>query len=138
MNLDRIPDTVAPIEVLWTLVALMALLLHFWAGQDARQDLRSLNLLHAPPLRLIAQSNIAVAYGLGYIQVVFVVIGIRAMTLPSPTPTGDPDVGAVLAGVAFIGAELILAGISWLSVYVRRRARELSRLELQNEAEGGE
>jgi hypothetical protein len=135
--IDRIPDTVAPIEVAWTLIALVALTLHGWAALDAKQDLRSLNLVHAPTLRLIAQSNIAVAYGLAYIQLVFAGIGIRAMTLPSPTATGDPDLGAVLAGLAFIGAELILAGISWLGVYVRRRSRELSRRELQHESEGG-
>jgi len=131
------PSTVEPIELLWTMTALVALGLHLWVGLDAWRDAGVLSGKYTRAEQLIRRANVLGALGLGWVQLVFALIGIRAMTVPSPTPTGDPDLVAVWAGFAFLSCEVVLAGLSLQSVSVRRRVREWMRIEITSEGQGG-
>lgn len=121
-------DTATPLEIAWTIGASLAVVLHLWTALDAREDLYGLGG-EDRGVRLIAHANMWVASGLALVQLVFVLVGVRAMAYPAPTPTGDPDAGALLAGLSFIGAEVVLVLISALGVYVRRQVRTWAKTD---------
>lgn len=124
-----IPETASPLEIGWTVIAVLAVLVCGWVVADARKDLTTLRRQPDSVLQVLAWANLIKASGIVVALAIMASIGIRAMLLPSPTPTGDPDAGANLSAVGLIVIELILAGISGLLAWTRHRVRTLYECE---------
>ena len=108
-------------ELLWTLVALLGVVLRLRLLRDALEDRRASKVLHADPaLAIIVAGRVrGEVVGLA-IKIGFVVIGFYAMTRVNP-PSG--------AGQAIVAAILILsvAGLDWNSWMNDRERNTLRR-----------
>lgn len=115
-------------QLAWTLVAFAALLFQVWVILDVHRDHGSID---NPGSRLTWWREILRAYGLWWVQVVMVFAGLYAFL--GPQPIAERTVGAQVFAAGFISVELVLFCISAMSVYARRRVRELERLDVLRE-----
>lgn len=125
-------ETTHPLELMWTLIAFIGLASSLWVVLEAFHDLRAPGTRADPILRGLALWNFGVANAVGQLLTIFMGIGIRAMTLPSPTPSGDPDLGSLLVAGSFIWGELLLTAIPLSGVWVRDWINRTARAEAGN------
>lgn len=114
------PGTASAWELLWTVIAGCGFLSALWVVFDAYHDLRAPETRADTILSRVAVWNLWVANGIGVVLTVFAGVGARALTLPSQTPSGEPDAGAILTALAFVGSELVLTAIPLTGVWLRR------------------
>jgi hypothetical protein len=130
------PETAHPLELAWTLIALVGLLSSLWVVMEAFHDLRAPGTRADPILHRLALWNFGVANAVGQVLTIFAGVGIRAMTLPSPTPSGDPDLSAMLVAAAFIWGELVLTAIPLSGVWMRDWINRTARAEAEDDWNG--
>lgn len=128
--LARLQDTAAPIEIVWCLISGIALAAHIWGAWDSVVDLRGLRRQGVNGLlSFTARGNIGVSGILTLAQGCFLLIGLRALGLPSPTPSGDPSPDAIVNILLLMGGELLMMTVSLFIVYFRRELRRRAREE---------
>ena len=123
------PPTASPLEVGWTLFAFFGLIGALgvaveaaadWRDQRARPDKAT------PRYRrdaLVAQTVFRNRVVAAFVQAVFVILGLRAMSLP-PNPASG-DVGTQATGLLFLLASLLMSGTALLDYRDRVRYRHI-------------
>lgn len=120
----EITNTITVPEILWTVFCLIGLFYNFRIFIRAFGDLRHLQIKRIDGLRRYSGRLSALTYGTWtLVQLVFVLIGVVAMTQPSP-PHQIVTALQIEITVAFILTSLIIAGASF---YNERGRRELLR-----------
>lgn len=121
----------APIELLWTLITVLALLGHAYGTIDAIIDVISLSRRSSKGvIRFAAIGQIFISGGLLLAQLMFLVPGIIADITESPTRTGDPSPTATITIACFIIGEIILACVSLGMIWFREEVRNRRDAEL--------
>jgi hypothetical protein len=126
-----IPATASPLEITWTLCALVALPVALWSLGDAARDLWALRKPHVYDLKILAWRDIAIDGLVSYLLIIMAIIGFRAMLLPPPPDVGDP-IGPVL-GWGAVGLEIWSVGIAIWLAWARHEVRRLGHRLLAGE-----
>lgn len=128
--------TVAPIELVWVLLTLGACIVHLLIVLDALHDMRTIRLVGLNGiLHRSIQGSVIGAVLLGAAQGCFLIIGLRALLVASPTTSGKPSLEAlILIGLLMAGEGLIFAA-ALVSYGYRRwiRARALEDYSLSSQ-----
>jgi hypothetical protein len=131
--LSNITDTVAPLEAIWSLVALIATLHHLYRFARAEKELEW-SRLHEPLSRtIVALLRRNTQMYLALAQALLLLLGIYAMMQPS-----NPDV--VQPGPVISGSLIILMEVSLLCLAFDRELKErrlLDALDDERAAEQG-
>jgi len=123
-------ELTTPLELVRALIALLGLIVCGWVVVDSRQDVAVLRTQSDTVLYVVARSNLLRATGLVSCFLILAGLAVRALVIPSQTPSGIPDVGSELAMAAIIVIELLLIGISLLTAWTRW---QISMLATQTE-----
>lgn len=117
-------ENAAPLEIAWSVIALVAMCAHIYAATDAGRDVRALRHSGRNGLMLYQARVQAIRLtALTVVQFLILSIGVRALFVPSLTPIGESESGAILSVVSLILAEVLLAGIAVSGVWTRHRIR---------------
>ena len=123
------PPTASPLEFAWTCIAAVGLVGALAvAGEAAGDWLDMRRRPHKHPverrrLALVAQTVLRNRLSAAFVQLVFVLIGLRAMTLP-PNPAAS-DLGTQLTGLLFLLGSLLMSGTAVLDYIDRLRYKRL-------------
>jgi hypothetical protein len=116
----NISPTVSVLELLWTILAGVGLLVHMVLMVDALRDKAALNATgQNGPRKLIADMNAIDDATRAILQLAFLIVGILAMFNPSTTASGNPSLVSTVAGVVFIGGEMMLVAVSVYNLHGR-------------------
>lgn len=117
-----LPDTASPIEIAWTLIALVAAVFHLLMLRWAIGDRRALVAyrLNGPRKQLAAEHFRREVFSLS-VQAIFVLVGVMSMTVPQAPVSPGQTTSAFWAGIGIVFAELLLAGKSMSAVLGRGR-----------------
>ena len=114
--------TVSDIEILWTAIALCGFV---FAGLNARgswDDWKALrNIGSTNGIWYLAKAAIVTELGRAYLQLIFIYLGIYAMTLPDPPPQNNYDVWQAIARWGFTTGAMSVAGKTIYVWYVRKK-----------------
>lgn len=118
-----LPDTVSPLEILWTLITFAGSLAAAWNCWDALGDLRAVQAEG----RNGALLTTAIGEWVDQRLIMFVLLcefasGILAMfALPGREPDGDPSLSSIFVPWLFIAAAAALISLSFGKKYRRKR-----------------
>ena len=104
------PATISPIELVWTVAALVGVLVNVAAMLDAWRDLRALHALHLNGAReIVARGNIRRECFRIFKQSCFLVVGLYFMAQPPAPSSAGQDLS--VAGLVLVSG-LLLASFS--------------------------
>lgn len=116
----NITPTMNVLELLWTILAGVGLLVHLVLMVDALRDKAALRASgQNGPRKLIADMNAIDDATRAALQLAFLIVGILAMFNPANTTSGDPSVTGVVASVVFVCGELMLVAVSLYNLHGR-------------------
>ena len=120
--MDDLTATAAPLEVVWTIVTLIGLIVAARNTWNARQDLEVLRASGRNGLMRATQRTTLLIHGVITTSLLTkVLIGIMAMlSLPSMDPDGGASIAAMFAPFLMILSALAL---TFLSLYLNRNRR---------------
>lgn len=120
--------TATPLEMTWTLVALVGVLLSAWMILDATLDYRAVRVAirdgyaRAQGARWWIAVGALVGNGLTLlVWVGFFIVGLIAMQYPPPPRTTPQEATNTIAGWVLIGMEVLLASAQIWTRFVRLR-----------------
>lgn len=128
--------TASPLEISWSVVAVIGLLFSGWLTLDGSRDFSAvLAAIRAVPPKArkwgprwyVALSAIVANAALCLVWLGFIVIGLIAMQFPPPAPNPDQAVSNVWAGWVLIGMEALLVGVQAWHLWVRGRIEHATR-----------
>ena len=124
-------ETVSPQEVIWTLIAVIALGFTLWIIVDNAQNYRAVmaavrrgNAVVRGPRWWVALASLVSSVAMLIVWGGFIGVGIVAMTTPPPATTTN-QVASNIIGWILVGIEVVLAGIQVWQVYARTKIRPL-------------
>lgn len=116
-----LPETISPVEIVWTIIGSVGFLAHVLMLVYCVQDKLFLNKHKLNGARtIVANNNITRQIGYAIVQACFISIGLHSMGLPQNNET------QLVSGILIIIAELVLVAISMINH--RDRGRLLSYL----------
>lgn len=128
--------TASPLEISWTVVAVIGLMFSGWLALDGYRDLSAvLAAIRAVPPRArrwgprwyVALSALVANAALCLVWAGFIVIGLIAMRFPPPPPNQVQSVSNIWAGWVLLGMEALLAGVQAWHLFVRDRIEQATR-----------
>lgn len=129
-------NTVSPLELTWTAIAVVGLVFSGCLAVAGWLDLSAVRaaIRGVPPRARIwgprwwvALSAVVANAALCLVWLGFILIGLIAMQFPPPPPTTEQAVSNMWAGWVLIGMEGLLAGVQAWHLFVRGRVEQTSR-----------
>lgn len=118
----------SPLEIAWSGVALVGILLSAWMMTDAYLDYRAVRLAVRGGYAKARGARWWIAVGAlvgnsltAFVWAGFLAVGVIAMQFPPPPPNPDQHVSNMVAGWVLIAMEAVLASIQLWTRFVRQR-----------------
>jgi hypothetical protein len=113
--------TATPLEITWSLLALIGLIVTLSNVGEAMRDLiLGLTGIGGPLVPVVAWNNVRNEIVIALMLSGFLIIGLVAMTTPT-NPDSGSDVGRTVVGAVLIGLELLTV----INSFVNRRDRQV-------------